>query len=57
MVAGERPERTRVPEGKYMVVGQHLPLHGVKVGGAEEARDLVEKLDDALLRLTVAERS
>ena len=28
----------------------------VKVGGAEEARDLVEKLDDALLRLTVAER-
>ena len=39
-----------------MVVGQHLPLHGVKVGGAEEARDLVEKLDDALLRLTVAER-
>lgn len=52
----EARAHARLPEGKYMVVGQHLPLHGVKVGGAEEARDLVEKLDDALLRLTVAER-
>ena len=52
----EARAHARLPKGKYMVVGQHLPLHGVKVGGAEEARDLVEKLDDALLRLTVAER-